>query len=125
MNGSDSVQGALPLLVLKIISRRGPLHGYGITTRIEEISEEVLSVEQGSLYPALHRMEESGWVSAKWVITENKRRARVYEIPAAGRKQVKEIEARWRAVTVAVGQVLQRAWEQRFWRSHVLVFTSR
>src|SRR5436190_14886156 len=57
MNGSDSVQGALPLLVLKILSRRGPLHGYGITTRIEEISEEMLSVEEGSLYPALHRME--------------------------------------------------------------------
>ena len=109
MNGSDSLQGALPLLVLKIISRRGPLHGYGITTRIEEISEEMLSVEEGSLYPALHRMEESGWVSAKWVITENKRRARVYEITAAGRKQLKEIEGRWRAVTAAVGQVLQRA----------------
>jgi len=125
MNGSDSFQGALPLLVLKILSRRGPLHGYGITTRIEEISEEMLSVEEGSLYPALHRMEESGWVSAKWVITDNKRRARVYEITAAGRKQLKEIEGRWRAVTVAVGQVLQRAQEQRFWRSHVLVFTSR
>src|SRR5438045_9005475 len=83
MNGSDSFQGALPLLVLKILSRRGPLHGYGITTRIEEISEEMLSVEEGSLYPALHRMEESGWVSAKWVITDNKRRARVYEITAA------------------------------------------
>jgi len=125
MNGSDSVQGALPLLVLKILSRRGPLHGYGITTRIEEISEEMLSVEEGSLYTALHRMEESGWVPAKWVITQNKRRARVYEITAAGRKQLKEIEGRWRAVTVAVGQVLQRAQEQRFWRSHVLVFTSR
>ncbi|SRR6266480_364115 len=61
MNGSDSLQGALPLLVLKILSRRGPLHGYGITTRIEEISEEMLSVEEGSLYPALHRMEELGF----------------------------------------------------------------
>jgi len=71
MNGSDSVQGALPLLVLEILSRRGPLHGYGITTRIKEISEEMLSVEEGSLYPAPHRMEESGWVSAKWVITDN------------------------------------------------------
>jgi PadR family transcriptional regulator, regulatory protein PadR len=83
MNGSDSVQGTLPLLVLKILSRRGPLHGYGITTRIEEISREMLSVEEGSLYTALHRMEESGRVSAKWVITENKRRAQVYEITAA------------------------------------------
>ena len=77
MNGPDSLQGALPLMVLKILSRRGPLHGYGITARIEEISEEMLSIEEGSLYPALHRMEESGWVSAKWMITENKRRARI------------------------------------------------
>jgi PadR family transcriptional regulator PadR len=84
MNGSDSVQGALPLLVLKILSRRGPLHGYGIRTRIEEISEEMLSVEEGSLYPTLHCMEESGWVSEKWVVTDSKRRARVYEITAAG-----------------------------------------
>jgi transcriptional regulator len=109
MNGSESLQGALPLMVLKILSRRGPLHGYGITTRIEEVSGEMLSVEEGSLYPALHRMEESGWVCAKWVITENKRRARVYAITAAGRKQLKQTEERWRAVTAAVGQVLQRA----------------
>ena len=109
MNGFDSLQGALPLMVLKILSRRGPLHGYGITTRIEEVSDEMLSVEEGSLYPALHRMEESGWVSAKWMITENKRRARVYEITAAGRKQLKETEGRWRTVTTAIDQVLQRA----------------
>lgn len=74
----------------------------------------MLSVEEGSLYPAMHRMEEPDWVSAKWVTIENKRRARVYEIPAAGRKQLKEIEGRRRAVTAAVGQVLQRAEEQRF-----------
>ena len=109
MNGSDSLKGALPLMVLKILSRRGPLHGYGITSRIEEISEDMLSVEEGSLYPALHRMEESGWVSAKWVITENKRRARVYEITVDGRKQLKETEEQWRAVTAAIGQVLQKA----------------
>ena len=109
MNGPDSLQGALPLMVLKILSRRGPLHGYGITARIEEISEEMLRVEEGSLYPALHRMEESGWVSAKWMITENKRRARLYEITAGGRKQLKETEGRWRAVTTAIDQVLQRA----------------
>ena len=96
-------------MLLKILSRRGPLRGYAITTRIEEVSDEMLSVEEGSLYPALHRMEESGWVSAKWVITENKRRARVYAITAAGRRQLKETEGRWRAVTAAVSQVLQRA----------------
>ena len=95
-------------MVLKILSRRGPLHGYGITARIEEVSDEMLSGEEGSLYPALHRMEESGWISAKWVVTENKRRARVYEITAAGRKQLKETEGRWHSVTAAIGQVLQK-----------------
>jgi DNA-binding PadR family transcriptional regulator len=74
MSRQESFQGSLPLLVLKILARRGPLHGYGITVRIEEISEEVLRVEEGSLYPALHRMEEAGWIKAKWVTTQNKRR---------------------------------------------------
>ena len=72
----DSLQGALPILVLKILFRRGPLHGYGITAQIEGISNEILRVEEGSLYPALHRMEEAGWIKAKWLTTENKRRAR-------------------------------------------------
>ena len=72
--------------MLKILARRGPLHGYGITVRIQEISEDVLRVEEGSLYPALHRMEEAGWIKAKWLTTENKRRARVYEITADGRR---------------------------------------
>ena len=109
MPKTDSLQGSIDLLVLKILSRRPRSHGYAIMTAIQDMSGEVLRAEEGSLYPALHRMEESGWVSAKWVITENKRRARVYEITAAGRKQLKEIEGRWRAVTAAVGQVLQRA----------------
>jgi PadR family transcriptional regulator, regulatory protein PadR len=73
------------------------------------MSEDILRVEEGSLYPALHRMEEAGWIKAKWLTTENKRRARVYEITAAGRKQLEEEESRWRAVTAAVGHVLQRA----------------
>src|SRR5215813_6967309 len=92
MNGSDSLQGALPLMVLKILSRRGPLHEYGITARIEGISEETLSVEDGSLYPAARRMEESGWFSAKWMITENERRARIYEINYRRPKQLQETE---------------------------------
>src|SRR5918995_6658028 len=71
----DTMQGALPLLVLKILSRRGPLHGYAITTQIDAMSDSVLRVEQGSLYPALHRMEEAGWVKARWVLTEYNRRA--------------------------------------------------
>jgi PadR family transcriptional regulator PadR len=97
------------VLVLKILSRRGPLHGYGITAHIEGISDEILRVEEGSLYPALHRMEEAGWIKAKWLTTENKRRARVYEITAAGRKQLEEQESRWREVTAAVAHVLGRA----------------
>ena len=105
----DSLQGSLYLLVLKILARRGPLHGYGITTQIEAISKEVLRVEEGSLYPALHRMEEEGWIRAEWLTTENKRRARVYEITAAGRKQLAAEEARWTAVTSAVGRILKHA----------------
>src|SRR5260370_31106470 len=109
MARQESFQGSLPLLVLKILARRGPLHGYGITVRIQEVSEDVLRVEEGSLYPALHRMEEAGWIKAKWLTTENKRRARVYEITSAGRKQLEEQESRWRAGTAAVGHILQRA----------------
>ena len=108
MARQDSLQGALPLLVLKILARQGPLHGYGLTAQIEGISDEILRVEEGSLYPALHRMEERSWIKAKWLTTENKRRARVYEITSAGRKQLEEEESRWRAVSAAVGQVLQR-----------------
>jgi PadR family transcriptional regulator, regulatory protein PadR len=105
----DSLQGSLYLLVLKILARRGPLHGYAITTHIEQISNEVLRVEEGSLYPALHRMEEEAWIRAEWMTTENKRRARVYEITAAGRKQLAAEEARWAAVRSAVGRVLRHA----------------
>ena len=109
MARQDSLQGSLPLMVLKILGRRGPLHGYGITAQIESMSKDVLRVEEGSLYPALHRMEEAGWIKARWVTTENNRRARLYEITPAGRKQLDEEEARWKLVTAAVGQVLQRA----------------
>ena len=109
MRRQDALQGSLPLLVLKVLNRRGPLHGYGITTHIERMSSEVLRVEEGSLYPALHRMAEDGWIKAKWVTTENKRRARIYEITAAGRKQLDAEEGRWRSVAAAVHQVLEQA----------------
>jgi PadR family transcriptional regulator PadR len=105
----DALQGALPLLVLKILARRGPLHGYAITTQIEVMSDQVLRVEQGSLYPALHRMEEAGWIKARWVRTEHNRRARMYELTAAGREQLEAEAARWHAVTGAVGHILKRA----------------
>jgi transcriptional regulator len=108
MSRQDALQGSLPLLVLKILHRRGPLHGYGITAQIEAFSD-LLRVEQGSLYPALHRLEEAGWVRAKWTTTENKRRARIYEITPAGRKQLQDEERRWTSVAGAIGQVLREA----------------
>lgn len=106
---SDALQGSLPLLVLKVLARRGPLHGYAITLQIERVSDDVLRVEEGSLYPALHRMEELGWIKARWVTTAHKRRARVYDLTAAGRKQLEAEEARWREVTSAVDHVLKHA----------------
>jgi transcriptional regulator len=108
MARADALQGSLPLLVLKVLDRRGPLHGYGITTHIESISD-LLRVEEGSLYPALARMEEQGWIRAEWKITDNKRRARFYEITAAGRKELHEEESRWAAISAAIGQVLREA----------------
>jgi transcriptional regulator len=109
MAKTDSLQGSLDLLVLKILSRRPGLHGYAIMTAIAAISDEVLNVEEGSLYPALHRMEESGWIRAQWVTKENGRRARVYDLSAAGKKQLAAEQSRWEAVTAAVGRVLRMA----------------
>jgi len=106
---NPSLQDALPLLALKILVRRGPLHGYAITTHIQAMSQEKLRPEEGSLYPALHRMEEAGWISAQWVTTENKRRARVYSATAAGRKHLQAAEAQWRSANTAILRVLQRA----------------
>jgi PadR family transcriptional regulator PadR len=106
---SDSLHDALPLLALKILARRGPLHGYAITRQIEDTSGERLRPEEGSLYPALHRLEEAGWVSARWTLTENKRRARVYAITAAGKRELRAAESRWRSASAAILQVLQRA----------------
>src|SRR2546429_10011800 len=109
MSRQDSLQGSLPLLVLKILARRGPLHGYGLTTQIEQMSEDILRVEEGSLYPALHRMEEAGWIKAKWTITGNKRRARVYEVTAEGRRRLEAEEERWTTVNAAVTRALKHA----------------
>jgi len=109
MARQEAFQGSLPLLILKILAHRGPLHGYGITVRIQEVSEDVLRVEEGSLYPALHRMEEAGWIKAKWLTTENKRRARVYEITVEGRKRLETEEKRWLAVNAALVRALKLA----------------
>lgn len=96
-------------MVLKLLSRRPGLHGYAIMTGIQEISGEVLTVEEGSLYPALHRMEEAGWVRAKWVTKDTSRRARIYTLTVAGRQQLAAEESRWMAVTSAVNRVLRMA----------------
>ena len=103
----DSLQGSLDLLVLKILSRSPGLHGSAIMTAIRDRSSEVLRIEEGSLYPALHRMEEAGWLRAKWITKDNGRRARKYELTAAGKKQLAAEESRWQAVTAAVNQVLR------------------
>lgn len=105
----ESLQGSLDLLVLKILSRRPRSHGYAIMTAIQEISGEVLRVEEGSLYPALHRMEEAGWIRAEWVLKENGRRARIYDLTNSGKKQLAAEEARWHAVSSAVNRVLKMA----------------
>jgi len=107
MPKTDSLQGSLDLLVLKILSRRSGLHGYAIMCAIREASREVLRAEEGTLYPALHRMEEAGWIRAEWITKESGRRARIYELTAAGRKQLAAEESRWQAVTAAVNRVLR------------------
>ncbi len=109
MPKTESLQGSLDLLVLKILSRRPRSHGYAIMTAIQEISEDVLRVEEGSLYPALHRMEEAGWIRAEWIIKDTGRRARIYELTTAGTKQLSAEETRWEAVSSAVNRVLKMA----------------
>jgi PadR family transcriptional regulator PadR len=103
----DSLQGTLDLLVLKILSRRPRLHGYALMSAILDSSRDVLRVEEGSLYPALHRMEEAGWVRAEWITKDSGRRARVYELTTAGKKQLTTEESRWQLVTSAVNRVLR------------------
>jgi transcriptional regulator len=103
----DSLQGSLDLLVLKILSRRPRLHGYAIMSAIKDWSGEVLRAEEGTLYPALHRMEEAGWIQAEWVTKESGRRARIYQLTVEGKKQLATEESRWEAVTAAVNRVLR------------------
>jgi len=109
MARTDALQGSLDLLVLKLLSRRPRLHGYAIMAAIASSSGQVLRVEEGSLYPALYRMEEAGWIRAEWIRKETGRRARVYELTAAGKKQLGAEESRWQAVNLAIGRVLREA----------------
>jgi PadR family transcriptional regulator PadR len=103
---SDVLQGTLELLVLKTLTHR-PMHGWGITLHIQQVSRDVLRVEEGSLYPALHRMEQQGWIRSEWKISENNRRARYYSLTRNGRQQLERQEESWESVTQAVAAVLK------------------
>jgi PadR family transcriptional regulator len=105
---ADLLQGTLDLLVLKTLAL-GPLHGWGISKRIRERSRDVLQVNQGSLYPALYRLEDRGWVESEWGVSPEGRRAKFYRLTADGRKQLSAERAQWRIFTAAVDQVLQGA----------------
>ena len=105
----NSAQTALDLLVLTVLDRRGPLHGYGIATAIEDLSQEALRVEEGSLYPALHRMEELSWITAEWKMSETKRRARFYRVTSSGKKQLVSESERWSSFSAGVSRVLKHA----------------
>lgn len=104
---SDVLQGTLALLVLRTLAACGPLHGYAITAHIHAVSRESLRVEEGSLYPALHRMEQDGWIRSEWGTTEKKRQARFYALTAAGRRQLAKEQESWAKLTDGVRRVLQ------------------
>ena len=101
-------QGTLDLLILKSLSL-GPQHGWAISERLEQISSEAVQVRQGSLYPALHRLERRGWIKARWAATENNRRAKYYELTRQGQRQLAEETAAWRKLTATVDQILDTA----------------
>ena len=104
----DILQGTLDLLILRTLLS-GPKHGWSISERIQQISEEVLRVNQGSLYPALHRLEHKGWIKAEWATSELGRRARFYRLTAAGRKQLELEQEHWSRLTTAIGRILEMA----------------
>lgn len=105
----NDLQGALDLLILKSLSQLGAMHGYGIVMHIERVTDELINVEEGSLYPALHRMEQNGWVRAEWAVTEASRRAKFYSLTAAGRKQLAAREKNWEQVMKGVQAILRYA----------------
>src|SRR5271157_4318769 len=104
----DLPQGTLDLLILKTLALE-PQHGWAVSERIQQISSEVLRIQQGSLYPALHRLERRGWIKAKWGASENNRRAKYYELTKSGRKQLEAEESDWMKLTAAVAQILETA----------------
>src|ERR1700749_4063748 len=110
----NDLQGTLDLLVLKTLLQMGSLHGYGIVLHIQRASDELLSVEEGSLYPALHRMEQSGWIASEWALTETNRKAKYYKLTAAGRKQLQEAEKNFEHLVKGVRPILGSE-EGRIW----------
>lgn len=108
MSGIDLPQGTLDLLILKTLNLE-PQHGWGISERIRQISDEVLQVQQGSLYPALHRLERRGWIRATWGVSDNNRRAKYYELTPAGRSQLEDASASWQKLSAAVQVILDTA----------------
>ena len=104
---NDILQGTLGLLVLKTLASQGKMHGYAITTHIQQVSADLLRVEEGSLYPALHRMEQDGWVRAEWGVTEKNREARFYSLTAKGRKQLAQEQESWARLTDGVERVMR------------------
>jgi PadR family transcriptional regulator, regulatory protein PadR len=105
----NDLQGALELLVLKTLSQIGSLHGYGIVLHIQRASDDLLRVEEGSLYPALHRMEQNGWITSEWALTETNRKAKYYELTAAGRRQLQEAEKNFEHLVKGVRAILRYA----------------
>jgi PadR family transcriptional regulator, regulatory protein PadR len=108
MNRIDLPQGTLDLLILRTLAI-GPQHGWAISERVQQVSSDVLRIQQGSLYPALHRLERRGWISAQWGTSENNRRAKYYELTRTGKKQLEKEEESWRKLAAAVAQVLESA----------------
>jgi PadR family transcriptional regulator PadR len=104
----DLLQGTLDMLTLKALSL-GPMHGYGVGQRIRQLAEDMLQVEEGSLYPALYRLEERGWIRSEWGASENNRRARFYKLTPAGRRQLQVEEENWQHFVLAIGKVMQTA----------------
>ncbi len=109
MAKKDQLSGTLDLLILKTLAHAGPAHGYGIVLHIQRVSEDMLRVEEGSLYPALHRIEEAGWITSDWRTTRNNRRAKYYRLTAQGRKQLAQEEQSWERVVQGVASILRFA----------------
>jgi len=108
-NKQEVLPGTLNLLVLKTLAALGPLHGYGIARRIEQVSGDLLEVNQGTIYPALLKLEQMGWIRAKWSVSENNRRAKFYSLTAAGKKQLRAEEEEWRRTSAIVSRFLASA----------------